>query len=611
MLRLKKNSKKKQTMQFQPLPGTRSCNYRYVFAMMVIHLFVVTAIILVSLRGGRNGESTTACRSPQIIETKSLLEGSEINEINSAAAQLEFLTDQGSSLVNHTCCDEGGSGPAWWEFKAVPVTEFCKGRRSAGREFKYAAYTDIILAGRKLYLPASVNCSTIVTGSKPLRTRFNQGQRSTPEVPVMVLPEIATFDDFRPQVSCHETVLEPSFLFSFINWPQYGHFMFNGASLIWEAFDYGPLSNAGKNVRLYAYGDTMDGQKREIFQQKQPFFDLRGYEPLFSMFSNQPVRSLANLLKQSDSHSICFSYLVAGLSGDLDHYNFAAPLEKWREFAMSVRQHFQVSETPRINSNPANLEFNPGNLAFHPESYRNPVNPEFNLKNPRSPKSDPESAKFLERIAPEDALKGTPNIQSPIQPINYDILPDRPRLTIINRRSNRRILNVQKLQQTAMETGFFKTVQVSYLEEMDMASQIHLMALTDVLFGMDGTGLMNGLFMPEGGVVVHARPYGCSQALSGKGINFERLWVSNPGRVIRYESGDLKSTVFPTDIREVAEVAFNSSTPYGYRASFILKQDSIVDTVAFRCILDSAHKLLHGVSANWEEYRACSRTVFF
>jgi len=137
------------------------------------------------------------------------------------------------------------------------------------------------------------------------------------------------------------------------------------------------------------------------------------------------------------------------------------------------------------------------------------------------------------------------------------------------------------------------------------------MAVTDVLFGMDGTGLMNGLFMPEGGVVVHARPYGCSRALSGKEINFDRLWVSNPGRVIRYESRKIKSTVFPTDIREVAEVAFNLSTPNSYRAPFILKQHSIVDIVAFRCILDSAHRLLHGMSVDWEEHRVCTRTVFF
>jgi len=200
---------KKPMIQSQPLTGTRSCDCRYVFALMMIHLFVVTAIILSSLRGDPNGESTIAYRSPRLIETKGFLENSESGKINSAALQLEFLTHQGSSLVNHTCYDEGGSGPAWRKLEAVPVAEFCKGRRPAGPEFKYAAYTDIILAGRKLYFPASVNCSTIVTrGSKPLRTRFNPGRRSTPEVPVMVLPKIATLDDFRPQVSCHEMVFE-------------------------------------------------------------------------------------------------------------------------------------------------------------------------------------------------------------------------------------------------------------------------------------------------------------------------------------------------------------------------------------------------------------------
>eukprot|EP01018_Ginkgo_biloba_P026401 Gb_24589 [translate_table: standard] len=454
------------------------------------------------------------------------------------------------------------------KLKAVPLSRFCKGSLAKSGP-KYAIFKDVVLAERKLYLPSMINCSQLTT--KPLTTRFNRGQGSSPELEVMVVPSADTFEDFEPHISCHERVYEPSVLFSFINWPQYGHAMFNGISLLWEIVT-GPLSKAGKNVRLYAYGDSIVSHQRQEAQEFLPFFDIQTLEPLMGMFSHQPVRALASLLMQSDRHPVCFSYLLVGLSGELDHYNFGAPLKKWLDFSKAVKTHFGVMDPPRI------------------------------------------PASILQRIAPEEALRGSnPELElEPINQIQWDNLPGlRPRLTILDRRSNRVIINVKELQKIAVEIGHFKQVEVVYLEEMNMEQQVQLMGITDVLFGIDGTGLMNGMFLPEGGVVVHVRPYGCAEFLSGKGVNFNRLWAANPGRVIRHESGDRNTTRFPKNIHEVPELVFSHNSSHSYRFPFILRQDTVVDPVAFRCILDSSHRLLHGVPVDWDSHRACTRTVFF
>ncbi|KAH9317512.1 hypothetical protein KI387_019281 [Taxus chinensis] len=458
------------------------------------------------------------------------------------------------------------------KLRAVTISGYCRGKtgKSESRP-KHAIFRDAVLAERKLYVPSTINCSTLPRDVY-LGTKFNPGQGSTPKIDIMVVPWADTFEDFQPHVSCGERVYEPSVFFSFINWPQYGHAMFNGISLLWEIFR-GPLSTAGKNVRLYAYGDSIVSHQRQEAQEVLPFFDVKTLRPLMSMFSYQPVRSLANLLMQSDRHPVCFSYVLLGLSGaDLDHYNFHAPLKQWREFAQDVKVHFNVRDPPRTSNG------------------------------------------VLQRVAPLDAVgKINPDTElGEVKAISWKELPGRPRLTIVDRRSNRVIVNVKELDQIAVKSGFFKSVEVAYLEGMNLQEQVELMGKSDVLVGMDGTGMMNAIFMPEGGVVVHIRPYGCKEYLPGKGINFNRLWSANPGRVIRHESEDRQTTRFPTNIAELPERVFNrsSNSSTSYRFSFILKQDTLVDPPAFRCILDTAHKLLHGIPVNWNVHLACTRSVF-
>lgn len=67
-------------------------------------------------------------------------------------APARIPTDEGSSLINHSWCDDDDSIIARRELEAVPVAKFCKSHRSAGGKLKYVTYTDIILVDRKLPL---------------------------------------------------------------------------------------------------------------------------------------------------------------------------------------------------------------------------------------------------------------------------------------------------------------------------------------------------------------------------------------------------------------------------------------------------------------------------
>ncbi|KAH9325427.1 hypothetical protein KI387_005605 [Taxus chinensis] len=101
-----------------------------------------------------------------------------IDDINSVKLQLRFTEDQGSSTTTSNHSIEDMSAPAWWNLEIVALANFCVDKRnnnSTGREFKYAAYTDVILISRKIYLSAFVDCST-VQDSRPLHTGFNNGR---------------------------------------------------------------------------------------------------------------------------------------------------------------------------------------------------------------------------------------------------------------------------------------------------------------------------------------------------------------------------------------------------------------------------------------------------
>ena len=71
--------------------------------------------------------------------------------------------------------------------------------------------------------------------------------------------------------------------------------------------------------------------------------------------------------------------------------------------------------------------------------------------------------------------------------------------------------------------GFVK-VQTVLFDDMPFVAQLQLMSITDVLIGVDGTGLFNANFMPEGSTVIRIKPYMLDRLLPGKSRNFEAIW---------------------------------------------------------------------------------------
>lgn len=103
-------------------------------------------------------------------------------------------------------------------------------------------------------------------------------------------------------------------------------------------------------------------------------------------------------------------------------------------------------------------------------------------------------------------------------------------VVVVQRKGKRRILNVdelaaavQKLFGTSSEFGRGH-VHVVAFEELSFAQQAQLMARTDVMNGVDGTGLFNGNFMPTGSYVLRIKPYALDILIPGKSGNFKLIW---------------------------------------------------------------------------------------
>jgi len=102
------------------------------------------------------------------------------------------------------------------------------------------------------------------------------------------------------------------------------------------------------------------------------------------------------------------------------------------------------------------------------------------------------------------------------------------------RQSDRRILNKQAVLTEIFQPGVdHSRSRVVRFGSLSFADQIRIASEADVLIGIDGTDLSNGLFLRPGGVVVDLLPYGTDAALPDKSRNFFRLWRAVGLRVVR------------------------------------------------------------------------------
>ncbi len=119
-------------------------------------------------------------------------------------------------------------------------------------------------------------------------------------------------------------------------------------------------------------------------------------------------------------------------------------------------------------------------------------------------------------------------------------------LTMIER-SQRKIINLAQLKTIAEKTyGHAIVVQIIDLADIPFSDQLRFMRNTTILLGIDGTGLMNSLFMLNPcGVVIHIGTYMMRVLVPGKGGNFRPL----------AEAGTAKNRYIYSEIRNLIDVS--------------------------------------------------------
>jgi hypothetical protein len=115
------------------------------------------------------------------------------------------------------------------------------------------------------------------------------------------------------------------------------------------------------------------------------------------------------------------------------------------------------------------------------------------------------------------------------------------RITFIQRRSNRRTLNLESLVEgthrllsnvtttTTTKQVVEAVVRTVQFEGMELEDQFRIMSETDLLVAADGSGIINGMYMPSNSCIVSILPYGVRDLIPKKGKNFEVLFENKLG----------------------------------------------------------------------------------
>ena len=77
-----------------------------------------------------------------------------------------------------------------------------------------------------------------------------------------------------------------------------------------------------------------------------------------------------------------------------------------------------------------------------------------------------------------------------------------PRVTIIDRKTDRKILNFDTVVSELKRLHPNLEVQTAYLEELSMKEQIDVLRKTTLLIGMHGSGIGNIIFLPKDAAVI-------------------------------------------------------------------------------------------------------------
>lgn len=263
---------------------------------------------------------------------------------------------------------------------------------------------------------------------------------------------------------------------------QYGHFLFNTFSNLWEiATTAVPRTN---NSFLLMFIHPQCGTHEDFWEAcswEHPFtlgeeqFDVKRLTRRLSKVENLPhfmhdlletltpaenILSLNDLLcwsRENPDEEICFDVLVPGLSGTtVDHYNSAVPRETWRQFHEHVLHAF-------------------GDTAHGP----------------------------VRRSLPRSSTL---------------------HVIIVSRSINRRLVTAGELRTKLEATGKYASVVVVDCGRMSVREQVRTFSRADIVVGMDGTDLFNANWMQPHSALVRIFPYKARDVFSNKGDNFKSIW---------------------------------------------------------------------------------------
>ncbi len=167
-------------------------------------------------------------------------------------------------------------------------------------------------------------------------------------------------------------------------------------------------------------------------------------------------------------------------------------------------------------------------------------------------------------------------------------------IVVLQRKGSRALLNIEEIADVAravFSVHSLTKVQVVVFDDMPFPAQLQLMSVTDVLIGVDGTGLFNANFMSEGSTVIRIKPYMLDRLLPGKSDNFIAIWEALGIRHLEWSSNDISTTTPSVSLQELEDAVDNAHhLPYLAKFKIALNQGTRVAMETFGLLLEQAAK---------------------
>eukprot|EP00164_Ancoracysta_twista_P010836 GFYU01016485.1.p1 GENE.GFYU01016485.1~~GFYU01016485.1.p1 ORF type:complete len:490 (-),score=136.94 GFYU01016485.1:51-1520(-) len=165
-------------------------------------------------------------------------------------------------------------------------------------------------------------------------------------------------------------------------------------------------------------------------------------------------------------------------------------------------------------------------------------------------------------------------------------MPTEPKVTILNRRKNRKILNDKDVLKVFTNKGL--NAEIVYTEDLSLDQQMKVFGSTTILVGMHGAGFINMIYLPPKASIIHLWPYKTSKITDTQ----ERVAKILDLPFFEWDNQDIKTSfmeqggqhypfadIDPTDQKNILQ-----------SRTFALNQDTKVDLKVLKRLMDKAVK---------------------